>query len=49
MRISRVNDLPRQAAEEAQAASVEQTKADVDYIAMMTGVIIDDEEAGTDE
>lgn len=49
MRLTRVNDPAKQALEEAQAAAVEQTKADVDYIAMMTGVIIEDEEVGIDE
>lgn len=43
MLIKKVTDLNKQAAEEAQAASVEQNKADIDYIAMMTGLIIDEE------
>lgn len=43
MLIKRVTDLNKQATEEAQAASVEQNKADIDYIAMMTGLTIDEE------
>lgn len=43
MLITKVTDLFKQAAEEDQASSVMQSRADIDYIAMMTGVDITDE------
>lgn len=49
MLIERVTDVARQAREENQASSVMQSRADIDYIAMMTGVDITEEEEVADE